>query len=150
MKRSTQTRIPRRGNVKQYSFNQVISAVTIGIFASLIFGTVLGLKLGSSSQRNAKVRNVRQEKEQLSMTPHAYTPVENSARYTDLTTRRTVASPQNSSYSSSSYSGKRPFESYQAEAEDVAKHWEQETGQRMSDYDVKTIQGIIKVVDDEE
>jgi hypothetical protein len=140
MKKSTPPPIPRRGDTKRYSLNQVIGALVVAIFVTFIFGTIFGLKIGSRPNRAATsaTRSAEAQDEGVGYSSATTTPITQQSR----------------SYSTGSgstgYTGKHPIEAYRPEAEDVARHWEKETGQKMSEGEVETFQWLMKTIEDKE
>jgi hypothetical protein len=111
-------KLPPFRTKKQYSGSQLSSILTISISLAFIFGLVVGLALRPGSSQTETLGG--------------------------------RSNPSGSSYSSAPRSspGGNSFDAYRPAAEDVGRHWENETGRPMSKEDIQTIQGMMKTFDD--
>jgi hypothetical protein len=111
-------KLPPFRTKKQYSGSQLSTILTLSISLAFIFGLVVGLTL----------RPDQSQRETLGGSPN----------------------PSGSSYGSvpRRSTGVNSFDSYRPAAEDVGRHWENETGRPASKEDIETIQGLMKAFDD--
>jgi hypothetical protein len=126
---------------KAFSLIQVIRIMSVVVLVTFIIGTVFGLKIGSGS-RNIKNYGASNENKNFYDKSSTYEEVNSTPRSVDAYSSQSVPS------GSSTYQGRHSIDEYKPAAEDVARHWERETGQPTSDEDVRFIQSMMKVVDD--
>jgi len=162
MNKSTTLPIPRKGDEKRYSLNQIIGTLTVAIFATFICGTIFGLKIGSHPNRSVISSEAVQIPEASTQSPERIipsyedrtrsSPEKEAAWDRAMAARRAELGNQRDSYGTrtteDSYTGKHPIDAYRPEADDVARHWENETGKPISRSDVETIQWLMKTIDD--
>lgn len=120
MKRSTPPPIPRQGDMKRYSLNQVIGALAVAIFVTFIMGTIFGLKVGSRS------KEVRETVEDSSGSYSGYSGSYSSAE----APRPSTSLPARGEY--------------RREAEAAVNVWERETGEKMSESDVLYMEALMR------
>lgn len=104
----------------------VLKTAVISAAIFFVIGVVCGLKLARRSASRE-------------MSP--------SSQHSEATHTDSPAEGTGSSYPTGS---SLPLSAYRPEAEDVARHWERETGQAASERDVQMIQSIMKAVEDTE
>ena len=120
MKRSTPPPIPRRGDEKRYSLNQVIGALVIAIFVTFIFGIIFGLKINSGARR--VVDATQDSSREVSGYHGSYSSPEISRPSPSVPPRR----------------------EYRLEAEAAVNVWERETGEKMDESDVLYMEALMK------
>jgi hypothetical protein len=74
MNKSTTLPIPRRGDEKRYSLNQLISTLSVVIFVTFILGTIFGLKVGSHPSRSVITSKAVQTPEASTQLPERIIP----------------------------------------------------------------------------
>ena len=137
----TQFKATLKRDEKAFSLVQLIKIMSVVVLVTFILGTVFGLKAGSGSKNNDNYETSNEH--------NNFFGESSSSEEVDSTPQRfETYSSQPAASGGSTHQGRHSFDEYKPAAEDVARHWERETGQRTSDEDVRFIQSVMKVVDD--
>jgi hypothetical protein len=120
MKRSTPPPIPRRGDEKRYSLNQLAGILAVSIVVTFIIGIIFGLKINSGARRVAEA--TQDSSRDVSGYHDSYSSPQ--------TPRPRYSTP--------------PRGEYRQEAEAAVNVWERETGEKMHESDVLYMEALMR------